>query len=201
MARPQPALCARRSRKLVGRGGCRAPRSHGSAAGSRRRTAALGPLRGATVRLPCKPLRSSHTEVARLLPPTGDGLSARKARNAGAPRVRRLLRDAPTSRGPARAHTGDARRDARARALRGSGSRARIPDTDRNRYRELPRRPGASARAREALALPVSAFVVGSFQKDASAGRGPRAEARQGPDVFVAVVERLRRRLRSSSCS
>lgn len=51
----------------------------------------------------------------------------------------------------------------------------------------------ARANARAELGLPATAFVVGSFQKD-GVGRGTGLEPKliKGPDVFVAVLERLR---------
>ena len=50
--------------------------------------------------------------------------------------------------------------------------------------------------AREALGLPASAFLVGSFQKDGVGwGQGLEPKLVKGPDVFVAVVERLRGRI------
>jgi glycosyltransferase involved in cell wall biosynthesis len=51
----------------------------------------------------------------------------------------------------------------------------------------------ARARAREALGLPASAFVVGSFQKDGVGwGEGLEPKLIKGPDVLIAVLERLR---------
>ena len=51
----------------------------------------------------------------------------------------------------------------------------------------------ARANARVALDLPVTAFVVGSFQKD-GVGRGAGKDPKQvkGPDVFIATLERVR---------
>lgn len=50
------------------------------------------------------------------------------------------------------------------------------------------------AEARAALALPESAFVVGSFQKDGVGwGDGLEPKLVKGPDVLVAVLERLQR--------
>ena len=47
--------------------------------------------------------------------------------------------------------------------------------------------------AREALGLPESAFVVGSFQKDGVGwGEGLEPKTIKGPDVLVRVLERLR---------
>jgi glycosyltransferase involved in cell wall biosynthesis len=49
------------------------------------------------------------------------------------------------------------------------------------------------AQAREALGVPASAFVVGSFLKDGiGLGDGFEPKLVKGPDTFVAVVERLR---------
>ncbi len=54
----------------------------------------------------------------------------------------------------------------------------------------------AQARAREALGLPASAFVVGSFQKDGVGwGEGLEPKLIKGPDTLVAAVERLRERV------
>ena len=51
----------------------------------------------------------------------------------------------------------------------------------------------ARTRAREALGLPASAFVVGSFQKDGVGwGEGLEPKLIKGPDTLVAAVERLR---------
>jgi glycosyltransferase involved in cell wall biosynthesis len=48
------------------------------------------------------------------------------------------------------------------------------------------------ARAREALGLPKSAFVVGSFQKDGvGLGEGLQPKLVKGPDLLVATLERL----------
>lgn len=52
------------------------------------------------------------------------------------------------------------------------------------------------AQAREALDLPESAFVVGSFQKDGVGwGEGLEPKLIKGPDIFVAAVERLGERV------
>ena len=52
------------------------------------------------------------------------------------------------------------------------------------------------ARARAALGLPESAFVVGSFQKDGVGwGEGLEPKLVKGPDVFVSVAERVRERV------
>jgi len=49
------------------------------------------------------------------------------------------------------------------------------------------------SRARETLGLPTSAFVLGSFQKDGVGwGKGLEPKLVKGPDIFVAVVERVR---------
>jgi glycosyltransferase involved in cell wall biosynthesis len=49
-------------------------------------------------------------------------------------------------------------------------------------------------RAREALGLPVSAFVAGSFQKDGVGwDEGLEPKLIKGPDVLVAALDRLRR--------
>ncbi len=51
----------------------------------------------------------------------------------------------------------------------------------------------ARAEARRALGLPQAAFVVGSFQKDGVGwGEGLEPKRVKGPDVLVAVLERLR---------
>jgi glycosyltransferase involved in cell wall biosynthesis len=51
----------------------------------------------------------------------------------------------------------------------------------------------ARARARDALGLPASAFVVGSFQKDGvGLGEGLEPKLVKGPDALVATLERLR---------
>jgi glycosyltransferase involved in cell wall biosynthesis len=50
--------------------------------------------------------------------------------------------------------------------------------------------------ARRALGLPESAFIVGSFQKDGVGwGEGLEPKLIKGPDVLVAVAERLRERM------
>ena len=50
--------------------------------------------------------------------------------------------------------------------------------------------------ARRSLGLPESAFVVGSFQKDGVGwGDGSEPKTIKGPDVLLAVVERLRDRV------
>jgi glycosyltransferase involved in cell wall biosynthesis len=50
--------------------------------------------------------------------------------------------------------------------------------------------------AREARGIPRSAFLVGSFQKDGVGwGEGLQPKLVKGPDVFVAVVERLHGRI------
>jgi glycosyltransferase involved in cell wall biosynthesis len=55
------------------------------------------------------------------------------------------------------------------------------------------RTPAAVIDARDALNLPASAFVVGSFQKDGVGwGDGLEPKLIKGPDVLLAVVERLR---------
>jgi glycosyltransferase involved in cell wall biosynthesis len=60
-------------------------------------------------------------------------------------------------------------------------------------------RPGTAstrAKARSALGIPESAFVVGSFQKDGVGwGEGLEPKLIKGPDVLVAAVERLRERV------
>jgi glycosyltransferase involved in cell wall biosynthesis len=59
-----------------------------------------------------------------------------------------------------------------------------------------PRTPERRAAAREALDLPESAFVVGSFQKDGVGwGDGLEPKLIKGPDVLLATAERLRERV------
>jgi glycosyltransferase involved in cell wall biosynthesis len=71
----------------------------------------------------------------------------------------------------------------------------RIPigiDVDAFRLRS----PEARAEARRALELPESAFVVGSFQKDGVGwDEGLEPKLIKGPDVLLAVAERLRERV------
>lgn len=71
----------------------------------------------------------------------------------------------------------------------------RIPigiDTDAFR----PRTAQSRADARRALGLPESAFVVGSFQKDGVGwGEGLEPKLIKGPDVLLAVAERMRERV------
>ncbi len=71
----------------------------------------------------------------------------------------------------------------------------RIPigiDTDAFR----PRSAQSRRDARRALGLPESAFVVGSFQKDGVGwGDGLEPKLIKGPDVLIAVAERLRERV------
>ncbi len=56
--------------------------------------------------------------------------------------------------------------------------------------------PEGRAAARRALGLPESAFVVGSFQKDGVGwGDGLEPKLIKGPDVLLAVAERLRERI------
>ncbi len=56
-----------------------------------------------------------------------------------------------------------------------------------------PRTPETRAAARQALGLPESAFVVGSFQKDGVGwGEGLEPKLIKGPDVLLAVAEGLR---------
>jgi glycosyltransferase involved in cell wall biosynthesis len=58
------------------------------------------------------------------------------------------------------------------------------------------RTPESRAAARRALRLPESAFVVGSFQKDGVGwGEGLEPKLIKGPDVLLAVAERLRERV------
>lgn len=58
------------------------------------------------------------------------------------------------------------------------------------------RSPTGVVDARRALGLPESAFVVGSFQKDGVGwGEGLEPKLIKGPDVLVAVAERLRERI------
>lgn len=59
-----------------------------------------------------------------------------------------------------------------------------------------PRTPRSRSDARRALGLPESAFVVGSFQKDGVGwGDGLEPKLIKGPDVLLAVAERLRERV------
>ena len=59
-----------------------------------------------------------------------------------------------------------------------------------------PRTPLSRSDARRALGLPESAFVVGSFQKDGVGwGDGLEPKLIKGPDVLLAVAERLRERV------
>ena len=52
----------------------------------------------------------------------------------------------------------------------------------------------ARANARAELELPVTAFVVGSFQKDGvGRGAGKQPKEVKGPDVFIGVLERVRK--------
>jgi glycosyltransferase involved in cell wall biosynthesis len=56
-----------------------------------------------------------------------------------------------------------------------------------------PRTHGVRSAARAELALPETAFVVGSFQKDGVGwGEGLEPKLIKGPDVLVAAAERLR---------
>jgi glycosyltransferase involved in cell wall biosynthesis len=58
------------------------------------------------------------------------------------------------------------------------------------------RSPESRAEARHAFGLPESAFVVGSFQKDGVGwGEGLEPKLIKGPDVLLAVAERLRERV------
>ena len=58
------------------------------------------------------------------------------------------------------------------------------------------RTPGRAEAARRVLDVPSSAFVVGSFQKDGVGwGDGLEPKLIKGPDVLLAVVERLRERV------
>jgi glycosyltransferase involved in cell wall biosynthesis len=58
------------------------------------------------------------------------------------------------------------------------------------------RRADDRAAARTALAVPETAFVVGSFLKDGvGLGAGNEPKLVKGPDVFVAVLEQLRQRV------
>jgi glycosyltransferase involved in cell wall biosynthesis len=53
--------------------------------------------------------------------------------------------------------------------------------------------PESRARAREVFDLPMSAFVVGSFQKDGVGwGEGLEPKLVKGPDVLLAALERIR---------
>jgi len=55
-----------------------------------------------------------------------------------------------------------------------------------------PRNPESRAAARTRLGLPGSAFVIGSFQKDGVGwGEGLEPKLIKGPDVLLAVAERL----------
>src|SRR5262249_8883378 len=69
----------------------------------------------------------------------------------------------------------------------------RIPiGVDSERFRR--RDDAMRAEARRELGLPESAFVVGSFQKDGVGwGEGLEPKLIKGPDVLVAVAERLAR--------
>jgi glycosyltransferase involved in cell wall biosynthesis len=71
----------------------------------------------------------------------------------------------------------------------------RIPigiDVETFRLRDAARREAA----RRELGLPASAFVVGSFQKDGVGwGEGLEPKLIKGPDVLLAVAERLRERV------
>ncbi len=71
----------------------------------------------------------------------------------------------------------------------------RIPiGIDRETFRV--RTPRARTDSRRELDLPDSAFVVGSFQKDGVGwGEGLEPKLIKGPDVLVAVAERLRERV------
>jgi glycosyltransferase involved in cell wall biosynthesis len=56
--------------------------------------------------------------------------------------------------------------------------------------------PERRLRAREALELPGSAFVLGSFQKDGVGwGEGFEPKLVKGPDVFISVAQRLHERV------
>ena len=58
------------------------------------------------------------------------------------------------------------------------------------------RTPESRAEARRTLGLPESAFVVGSFQKDGVGwGEGLEPKLIKGPDVLLAIAERLRERV------
>ena len=114
--------------------------------------------------------------------------------------VRRALRGAAAQRGADRPGAGDARRDARARARRRASMPANVSSASRSGSTSSAFRFGDDATARqraEALGVPESAFVVGSFQKD-GVGLGRRRSSRswsKAPTSLVAVLERLRERV------
>ncbi|MBA2742330.1 MAG: glycosyltransferase family 4 protein [Actinobacteria bacterium] len=76
-----------------------------------------------------------------------------------------------------------------------SGKVHRIPiGIDVEAFRQ--RTPAAKRHARHELDLPESAYVVGSFQKDGVGwGEGLEPKLIKGPDLVVAVAERLRERV------
>ena len=124
---------------------------------------------------------------------------------AGHARVRRLLRDDARASRRDRPHPGDERRDGGARARR-PGSRRRRCTASRSASTSTCSARGTTPRgstARARLDLPASAFVVGSFQKDGVGwGEGLEPKLIKGPDVLLAVVERLASKCPSStSCS
>ena len=104
----------------------------------------------------------------------------------------------------ARPRAGDARRDARARALERDRRGEGLPDPDRRRSRGASgrRRRSSRAAARAELGLPADAFVVGSFQKDGVGwGEGDEPKAIKGPDVLLdALVACARACSRSCTC-
>jgi glycosyltransferase involved in cell wall biosynthesis len=58
---------------------------------------------------------------------------------------------------------------------------------------DIERFPFGTGPTRDALGVPESAFVIGSFQKDGVGfGAGLEPKLVKGPDVFVAVLDRLR---------
>ena len=172
----------------------------------RRRARRLGALREAAGRLPPRPLRRAAASLARLVAPARAQLLPRTAGNAGLSGVRPRLRGAAAPRGADRPGAGDARRDARARGRCRRRSGEGVPHPDRHRPRALSARDDDESRAaaRAALAIPESAFVVGSFLKDGvGLGDGIEPKLVKGPDTLVGSARAAARaRFRSSSsCS
>ena len=161
----------------------------------------LGPRRWVARRrepvdLPPEPVHAAAARLRAVGEQPRPVVLPRASGDAGHARVRRLLRDDARASRRDRPHPGDERRDGGARGCR-PGSRRRRCTASRSASTSTcsarGTTPRGSQRARGSIS-PISAFVVGSFQKDGDRlGRGARAEADQGPDVLLAVSERARR--------
>ena len=147
------------------------------------RPRALGERGGRAGDLPREPVHAPPRRLRRPREPPRVRVLPRAARDTGFPGVRRLLRETYPAPHRDRRRPGDQPRDGVARARDGNRRGAGPPDPDRRRPGRLPdadgRRQGARPPGARASGVRLRHRLVPEGR--CGLGRGPRAEADQGP--------------------